>query len=129
MKKITKHWLEFAKKDLQNAKILFRNRAYEGSVWHCHQALEKYLKGFVVEQGIPIRKTHDLPTLLNDTKLKFSKEILSLAHELNAYYQPSRYPDTAIINKVRFTRVTTNRLLKLTETTIKWLHFQLGQKK
>ncbi len=126
---ISKKWFEFSAKDLKSAEILFKNRAYEGCVWHCHQTLEKYLKGVILETSRPIRKTHDLPTLLNDTGFDFPSEILGFTQELNAYYQPSRYPDTALLNKLSYKRTTANKFLKLTKTTIKWLKFQIRQKK
>lgn len=129
MKNITKKWFEFAKKDLLNAKILLKNKSYEGCIWHCHQALEKYLKGVIVESGKSVRKTHDLPTLLHDTRLKFSKDVLTFIQELNAYYQPSRYPDTALVNKLSYSRGTANKFLRLTGITIRWLEIQLKQKK
>ena len=129
MKEITKKWFEFADKDLKNAKILFKNKSYEGCIWHCHQALEKYLKGTIVESEKLLRKTHDLATLLKDTGLNFPKNILQFSEELNAYYQPSRYPDTALINPLSYKRPTADKFLKLTEITIKWLKFQLRQKK
>lgn len=129
MKKLTQKWFEFARKDLRDAKILFKNKSYQGCIWHCHQALEKYLKGAILQLGKSVRKTHDLPTLLKDTRIKFSKNILNFVQELNAYYQPSRYPDTALVTKLSYSRKVANRLLKLTETTIRWLELQLKQKK
>ena len=32
--------------------------------YHCHQAVEKYLKGFLVFKNISFSKTHDLDYLL-----------------------------------------------------------------
>lgn len=129
MNTLSKKWFEFAKMDLCNAKILFRNKSYEGAVWHCHQAMEKYLKGAISSTGRDIRKTHDLPALLTDTGFHFSQEVLNFAQELNAYYQPSRYPDTALINPLSYNRKTASRFLKLTKSTIQWLQYQLDHGK
>lgn len=126
---IVKKWFDFANRDLQNAEILFKNKSYEGCVLNCHQALEKYLKGVILEMNKSIRKTHDLPTLLNDTGFNFPKEILDFVQELNAYYQPSRYPDTALIDSLSYKRLTVSNFLKLSKTTIQWLQFQTKQKK
>lgn len=42
-------WLQMAKKDLQSAKILFEHDGDYGIVcFHCQQAIEKYLKGFLI---------------------------------------------------------------------------------
>lgn len=129
MSEIVDKWFEFGDNDLKNAEILFENKAYEGSIWHCHQALEKYFKGVIVKLDKSVRRTHDLPTLLNDTGFDFPSDILDFTHELNAYYQPSRYPDTALLNKLSYERATANRFLKMTKTIIKWLKFQIQQKK
>lgn len=129
MRIVTKKWFTFATADLRDAEILFRNKSYRGCIVHCHQAVEKYLKGVIVELGERVRKTHDLPTLLSDSGLNFPKEILDFMHELNAYYQPSRYPDTALANPLTYNRLQATKILKLTKTTIKWLQFQLKQEK
>lgn len=124
MEEITKKWFEFAESDFKNAEILFKNKSYEGCIWHCHQALEKYMKGLLIALGRSVRKTHDLPSLLNDLNLNFPKDILEFIQELNAYYQPSRYPDTALVNPLSYNRATAVKLLKLTKTVIKWIKFQ-----
>lgn len=126
---LIKAWSKFSAKDLKSAKILFQGKAYDTGIWHCHQALEKQLKSVMVNQGKPIHKTHDLPALLNDTGLKFPDEILRFTEDLNAYYQPSRYPDTALTNPLVFNRKTADKFIKLTETTIKWLRYHNKQEK
>ena len=129
MNNLSKKWFEFARMDFHNAEILFRGRSYEGAIWHCHQSMEKYLKGTLSSIGKTVRKTHDLPALLTDSVLHFPKEILDFVQELNAYYQPSRYPDTALINRLSYDRKTASRFLKLTKSTIQWLQYQLNHNK
>ncbi len=129
MNNLSKKWFEFARMDFHNAEILFKNRSYEGTIWHCHQSMEKYLKGTLSSIGKTVRKTHDLPALLTDSAFHFPKEILDFVQELNAYYQPSRYPDTALINPLSYDRKTASRFLKLTKSTIRWLQYQLNHNK
>ncbi len=129
MNNLSKKWFEFAKTDFCNAEILFKNKSYEGAIWHCHQAMEKYFKGAQSSVGKTIRKTHDLPALLTDTGLHFPREMLDFVQELNAYYQPSRYPDTALINPLSYERKTAAKFLKLTKSTITWLQYQLHHNK
>ena len=118
-----KIWFEFGNNDLATAKILFKNKAYETTILHCHQALEKHLKGGIVAQGGEVKKTHDLPALLQATGLEFPSSLLTAIEDLNAYYQPSRYPDTAMVSSLRFDRKTAATFLKTTEAVIKWLHY------
>ena len=129
MKKITQKWFEFAGNDLRNAEILFKNKSYEGAIWHCHQAVEKYLKGVLIEIDKLVSKTHDLPSLLVEVGFGAPKEILNFIQDLNAYYQPSRYPDTALLNPLSYDRKTANNFLKLTKIIIKWLRYQIHTKK
>lgn len=86
MKKVTKKWVEFAKQDLKDAEILFKYKRYLGCIYHCHQAIEKFLKAVMVEEGKTFPKTHDLLDLLKQSGVKYTKEILKFIQELNPYY-------------------------------------------
>ena len=95
MKNITKDWILMADKDLSAAEILSKEEYPLTNivVFHCQQAIEKYLKAFLVENDIPIIKTHDL-IKLNDV----IKEIIDLKIDetnlllVNDIYSESRYP-------------------------------------
>ncbi|MDR0596753.1 MAG: HEPN domain-containing protein [Clostridiales Family XIII bacterium] len=58
-------WLEFADHDLDTAELLLEMRPqhYEIICYHCEQAAEKYLKGYLIAQGVMPPKTHDLDML------------------------------------------------------------------
>jgi HEPN domain-containing protein len=59
-----------------------------------HQATEKYLKGFLAAQAIPIPRIHDLPALLR-LCLTFLPELALLepdCDEISRLYPSSRYP-------------------------------------
>lgn len=52
---VAEKWIEFVKRDLEAAKILFKNGdkmgfAYQACVFHCHQAVEKLLEKFYLKQ-------------------------------------------------------------------------------
>mgnify|MGYP001614731182 CR=1 FL=1 len=128
MKKITQKWLEFAKKDLESARILFKSKAYENAIWHCHQALEKTLKAIIIEQNKRIPKIHDLPKLSKECNITFSKTILEFLEEINPYYNQIRYPDAAI-EELRPTKNTAQKYIKTTKEIIKWLKDYLTQLK
>jgi len=95
MKKLTEEWLLYANNDLCAAETLIKEDYPLTNivVFHCQQAIEKYLKAFLVENDIPIIKTHDL-VKLNDV----IKEIKDLGIEeerlivVNEVYSESRYP-------------------------------------
>jgi len=125
MKNVTKKWISFAKRDLKDAEVLFKNKRYFGCLYYCHQAIEKFLKAIINVKGKRVPKIHDLSRLLNESEVKISKEILGFIQELNPYYQPIRYPDVpeAISLKLRYKKA--KRFLEMTKQTIKWLNLYL----
>jgi len=129
MKKITKKWVKFAKDDLKNAKILLKNKRYLGAIYYSHQTIEKFLKAILVEKKKKVPKTHDLLDLLKQTELPYPRETLEFLQELNPYYNPIRYPDAPEVVSLKLRRQKAEKILKLTQETIKWLKFQLNQVK
>ncbi|MFQ5708468.1 MAG: HEPN domain-containing protein [bacterium] len=95
-KDIAKEWFDIADADLASAKFLQKMRpiSLEIICYHCQQAAEKYLKGFLVLQGEQVTKTHDL-TLLNEKCLNFDKDFKTVAGDclmLTDYSVNVRYP-------------------------------------
>jgi HEPN domain-containing protein len=129
MRKITKKWLEFAQQDLKDAEILFKNKRYLGTIYHCHQAIEKYLKTILVEGKKKVPKTHDLLDLLKQSEVKYTKEILNFIQELNPYYAPIRYPDIPEVVSLKLRQEKASKILKSTKEISKWLLFQINPKK
>jgi len=62
-----KEWLEIADRDFDSAQILNEavRRHFEVICYLCSQAVEKYLKGYLVFNDIIPEKTHDLTRFLN----------------------------------------------------------------
>ena len=62
--------LKKAENDLKDAKILYNSNeaSAEGICFHCQQAVEKYLKAYLVYNNKEINKTHDISELLKDCK-------------------------------------------------------------
>jgi len=95
MKNLTKDWIFMADRDLSAAEILSKENCPLTNivVFHCQQAIEKYLKAFLVENDIPIIKTHDLIKLNNIIiKIKdlgIDEKKLTLVNDV---YSESRYP-------------------------------------
>ena len=95
MKNLTKDWIFMADKDLTAAEILSKDDYPLTNivVFHCQQAIEKYLKAFLIENDIPVIKTHDLVRLnkiIQKIKnLGIDREKLALVNDV---YSESRYP-------------------------------------
>ena len=64
--KYTEQWLEKAEHDLMAAQLIIEIQPIilEIACFHCQQAVEKYLKAFLVSQKQDFPKTHNLDILL-----------------------------------------------------------------
>lgn len=90
-------WLPRARRDWTRARLLLRERDPEGAGLHLQQALEKYLKGWLLDRGWALRKTHDLEVLLTDAEQHQSalQRLRSLCERVSGYYLVERYPGPA----------------------------------
>ena len=100
-------WFHFGDNDLivaeHSAKTL-NPQPYEIICYHCQQAIEKYLKGYLVFYGTeePSR-THNLMALCelcSEIDHEFDR-IVSKCNILNAYSVHPRYPDDIYIDEDR----------------------------
>jgi len=91
-------WFQFADNDLDTAEILLLNRPqhYEIICYHCQQAVEKYLKGYLLFQGVEFPpKIHNLITLC-ELCSNYNDRFDSIQNEcgiLTIYGVQPRYPD------------------------------------
>jgi len=83
-----KDWFKKADEDLAAAKLLFKDGSFTDTVgYHLHQAIEKYLKGFLLFHSRSYPITHNLIILLKKCG-KHNKDILDYFEEcerVNAY--------------------------------------------
>jgi HEPN domain-containing protein len=64
------------------------------ALFHCQQAVEKALKGFLAAREKPLQKTHDLE-MLGQLVLGIApslRDVVSGAHSLSIYASEFRYP-------------------------------------
>lgn len=94
-----KAWYGRAHEDLEIARLLHEESAYDGAVcFHAHQAVEKILKGVFYLHGKTPERTHFTETLADgltryEPRLKAHRRAL---RELDAIYVPSRYPKQGV---------------------------------
>ncbi len=86
-----KKWMDKAEDDLEKAKVLFKNKKYDGTLFYCQQAAEKGLKALLINKKNRIRKIHDLVELGKEVNLP--KNLLEYCKELTMAYIYSGYPD------------------------------------
>lgn len=88
-------WYNKAKTDLRGAQILFEAEADNSLVaFHCQQAIEKMLKGFVLKNTKELLEGHSLVFLIrrcariDEEMRKFTKDCAFV----NQFYIETRYP-------------------------------------
>lgn len=89
-------WIESVQHDIGSAVILFeKTHYYDMVIYHIHQGVEKLFKAFLVKQGVPYRKVHNLEGLLADC-LQKNKQMSLLKDSvirINVYQNKLRYPE------------------------------------
>ncbi len=88
-------WYDKAKKDMRGAEILFESEADNSLVaFHCQQAIEKMLKGYILMRTKQLLEGHSLIFLIrragqfDDEIIKFKKDCAFV----NQFYIETRYP-------------------------------------
>lgn len=94
-KEILEQWIEKADHDLVAAHMIIETRPVilDIACFHCQQAVEKFLKAFLLSNGWELIKTHNLDILLKESSAidaDFSK--IDVKH-LDDYAVRSRYPE------------------------------------
>ena len=93
--RLTREWLEKAREDLDSLTRLSMTPPLTGlAVFHCQQAAEKALKGFLTWHDKPYRRSHELGDLVTECleiDASFST-MTGAAKLLNPYAWQYRYP-------------------------------------
>ncbi len=90
-------WFQKAENDLLNVENNLKAELYAGDTvcFHCQQAAEKYLKGFLAWHRLPFAKIHDLPELLKQVRQVAGADAERLSDHiflLDPYSVSIRYP-------------------------------------
>ncbi|MFZ0456058.1 MAG: HEPN domain-containing protein [Ignavibacteriaceae bacterium] len=93
---LVKNWLIKAKRDLNTAKRLSKEPEpyLDTAIYHCQQAVEKAVKGFLVFNDIRFEKTHDIEVLIQ-LAIPVNEEFsnwLDAGETLTPYATAYRYP-------------------------------------
>ncbi len=89
-------WLDEANWDLENAKILLKNKRYNTAVFHSQQASEKAVKSLLISCNLN-GWGHSISALLKKYNELINRSINSIENEalyLDKQYIPTRYPDS-----------------------------------
>jgi len=94
-------WFLIADEDAVSANILNKENNLGNSYYHCSQAVEKYLKSYLVAKEIKINKDHNISETLTrciNIDNSFS-EILSECNKMTLSIKNLRYPGRIIPTK------------------------------
>ena len=97
-------WIEMADNDFDSAILLNEavRKHCEIICYHCAQAIEKYLKAYLIYKNVIPRKTHDL-RYLNNYCMQFDNNFDSIITEcsyLNKFSDDIRYPHKYQTNEI-----------------------------
>lgn len=87
-------WLPYARRDWSRALLLQREHDPDGAGMLLQQSVEKYLKGWLLDRGWRLRKTHEVDRLLDDATAHDPalQSFRALGERLSSYYLLERYP-------------------------------------
>lgn len=87
-------WLRIAEKDLGRVEQLLNEHDPELSGFCLQQAVEKFLKAFLLSRGWQLRRIHNLEALLDDaiTYDASLENFRSACQKIAAFYFVERYP-------------------------------------
>ena len=87
-------WLAIAERDLSRVDRCLRDRDPEAAGFFLQQALEKFLKAFLLSKGWRLRRIHDLEALLDDV-VEYDGHFETfrlVCQRVTGYYLVERYP-------------------------------------
>ena len=91
-------WFRIGRKELERAKNLLGLGDLDGAGFNMQQAVEKFLKGYLLSKGWELERTHDLELLLNEA-ISYDpslEEFRAACLRMTEYYVEERYPFTVV---------------------------------
>ncbi len=87
-------WFRIAEKDLARVEQCLRAGDSELAGFCLQQAVEKFLKGFLLKHGWELRRIHDLEALLDDAcaHLAGIESFRQVCQRITKFYLMQRYP-------------------------------------
>ncbi len=121
-------WFKQSEYDVGTADAMYEKGRYVYCVFMCHLAIEKALKGHIVNKlSIIPPKSHNLIYLLDMLEWDIPKERLGLFVQLNNASIPTRYPSELDSVLAQFNQNICLEILNKTKDTLLWMHTLLAQ--
>ena len=117
-------WLRIAERDLARVDHLLDVQDPEAAGFFLQQAVEKFLKAFLLSKGWELQRIHDLETLLN-AALTYDPSLESFrsaCQKITGFYLVERYPfviETGLTEEdVRTSRMQVEALIETLRTGV-----------
>ena len=87
-------WFRIGDRELNRARNLLLLKDFGGAAFNIQQALEKYLKGYLLSKGWELKRIHDLEILLNEVIAHDPsfEQFRAPCQKIAQYYVEERYP-------------------------------------
>lgn len=125
--RIANEWFEKGRHDFDGTKVLFKEKLFTDTIAVLvQQAIEKYLKGFLLYHGWKLEKIHDLVRLLAEAG-KYRKDLMEFEEHcrcISEYYFESQYPGRM---QEEYPREEIKESLKAAEQIIKRIEEIVGK--
>jgi len=125
MDKKSLEWLKQADYDIDTAEFMYRGQRYFYTVFMCHLAVEKALKGLWqqrLKETPP--KTHNLIFLLAKAGLNSDEKTGKMIAKLNEANITTRYPENIEQMQANYTQQITESMLAETKGVLEWIKKQ-----
>ncbi|MEW5944758.1 MAG: HEPN domain-containing protein [bacterium] len=121
-----KEWFRQASYDIETADDMYKAGRYIYTVFTCHLAVEKGLKGIYYSKfhNEPPR-IHSLTRLIKEAELSVPEDLLPLITQLSAASVPARYPAELRRLRKEYGRKKTAEILRNSRKVLKWLRKEL----
>ena len=118
-----KNWIEISALDEKAARDLYATKNYPLAVFHCQQAVEKYLKALIYYSGKP-KFSHSLGQLGEELEKRLNKSlpknVKTAMNELDFHYTTSRYPGIMSVKEL-YTKAKADQGLLWMNTCLRYL--------
>lgn len=119
---VIQFWLIGSADDFDTAEKLFVSKKYHHALYFCQLALEKYLKGLIVNKlDVPAQRTHDLIVLAKQLQLDVSPNQLEQLRNITKFNLEARYDTQKREFYKKATQDYAQKWLKISQDMLVWL--------
>lgn len=120
-----KYWRVSAQRDFKTAEMLLKNKRYDACLFFCHLAIEKILKGLVVQNIREVPPyTHDPFILLKTAGIGIAEEYKEDLEEITTFNIAGRYDTHKFSFYKKCTPSFTNKYFVRSKDIFLWLKKQ-----